>query len=404
MYIPTVPENVGLSSARLQRIGAAIQGYVDRQEIAGASMLIARGGQIAYCQAVGWADLASQRPMQPDTLARIYSMSKPITAAAILMLYEEGRFQLDDPVARFIPGYANLQVCIGGTPEAPQLAPLERPVTFRHLLTHTSGHVYSSPDGSTVERINWAADRKAEETIPEETLAEWMSRYPDIPLAHQPGAAWTYGYSIDVLGYLVEVISGQPFDVFLRERLFGPLGMEDTGFYVPPEKVERFATNYRLADDGRLEVVDDPATGEYSRPKRFLSGGGGLVSTALDYWRFAQMLCNGGELGGVRLLSRKTIELMAANHLPAALIPFIPSTWPLNVGYGMGLGVRVTMDVAETGLPGSVGSFTWQGAASTDFWVDPQEKLVGIILPQRLPGYYRPALDFRVLAYAALTD
>ena len=295
-------------------------------------------------------------------------------------------------------------MCVGGTPEAPQLAPQGRPVTFWHLLTHTSGHVYSSPDGSTVERINWAADRKAEETIPEETLAEWMSRYPDIPLAHQPGAAWTYGYSIDVLGYLVEVISGQPFDVFLRERLFGPLGMEDTGFHVPPDKVDRFAANYRLTDEGRLEVVDDPAAGEYSRPKRFYSGGGGLVSTALDYWRFAQMLCNGGELGGVRLLSRKTIELMAANHLPAALIPFIPSTWPLNIGYSMGLGVRVVMAVAETGLPGSVGSFTWQGAASTDFWVDPQEEIVGVILPQRLPGYYRPALDFRVLAYAALTD
>lgn len=399
-----LPESVGFDATKLHRIGAAIRRYVDCGEIAGASVLIARKGQVAYCEATGWADLANQRPMQPDTLVRIYSMSKPITTVAILMLYEQGCFQLDDPVARYVPGYAHLQVCVGGTPEAPQLAPLDRPVTFRHLMTHTSGHVYSSPDGSTVERINWAADRKAEETIPEETLAEWMARYLDIPLAHQPGAAWTYGYSMDVLGYLVEAISGQAFDVFLRERLFGPLGMADTDFYVPPEKMGRFAVNYGPADGGQLQVVDDSATGEYSRPRRFLSGGGGLVSTALDYWRFAQMLCNGGALGDVRILSRKTVELMTANHLPMSLIPFIPASWPLHTGYGMGLGVRVTMDVAATGLPGSIGAFTWQGAASTDFWVDPQEEMVGIILPQRLPGYYRPALDARVLAYAAITD
>lgn len=397
------PEKVGFSSARLTRIDPVMQGYVDRSELAGIVTLLARRGQVVHQGCYGLTNLATGQPMQPDTIMRIYSMSKPVTAVAVLMLYEEGRFQLDDPVARFIPGFAETPVCIGGTVERPHLVPQERPMTIRHLLMHTSGLTYPNPQGDIVEQLVWRDNVETEKTIPEETLAEWMGRYVKTPLAHQPGSTWHYGYSIDVLGYLIEVVTGQSFDAFLRERLFGPLGMVDTGFWVPADKTERFAANYGWNEVGALDVVDDPATGEYSRPRLFLSGGGGLVSTALDYFRFAQMLCNGGALDGVRILGRKTVELMAMNHLTFTG-PFIPSTWPLNHGYGMGLAVRVVTNVAQTGVLGSVGSYTWQGAASTDFWIDPQEEIVGISLPQRLPGYYRQSLDFRTLAYQALED
>ncbi len=397
------PQELGFSPTRLQRIAPAMQGYVDRRDVAGIVTMIARRGQIVHQQCFGMMDLEAGKPMQADTIVRMYSMSKPVTAAALLMLYEEGHFRLDEPVYDFIPGFKHLKVVTGWTASGPSLVDLERPLTIRHLMTHTSGVPYPNPDGTPAEVAMARSQEKMEQThdaMP--TLEQWTDWLVTLPLAHQPGSGWTYGFSIDVLGRLVEVISGMTFDAFLQQRMFGPLGMVDTGFYVPAEKVGRLAALYARKED-RLELVDPP-TGEYARPRAFLSGGGGLVSTAGDYLRFAQMLLNGGTLEGVRLLSRKTVDLMASNHLPAHMLPFVPPAWPFRTGYGMGLGVRVVVDVAQSGMLGSVGSFTWQGYASTDFWVDPKEQLVGMMLPQSTTGPNKLQEDYRVLVYQALDD
>ena len=403
---PTKPEDVGLSSSRLARIGPVMQGYVDEGKLAGLLALVARRGRVAHLQCFGLADLEAHTPMHPDTIFRIYSMSKPITSVAALMLYEEGRFQLHDPVSRFIPGFKEMQVFAGGTAEAPQLVPMEQEVTIRHLLTHTSGLVYPNPEGSPVERIMARSGQERQEASGQPTLAEFVSRLVKMPLVHQPGSAWHYGFSTDVLGRVVEVISGRAFDAFLQERIFGPLGMVDTAFWVPPEKLERFSAMYGPEDDGRLKLLDPPA-GEYAKPRRFHSGGGGLVSTAGDYLRFAQMLLNKGELDGVRLLGRKTVELMTMNHLPAALLPFGFGPEEKLRGQGFGLGVRVCMSVAETGIIGSVGDYGWGGLAGTDCWTDPQEELIGIVMPQFVSSptvWYPYQEQFRVLAYQAIVD
>jgi CubicO group peptidase (beta-lactamase class C family) len=320
-------------------------------------------------------------------------MSKPITCVAALMLYDEGRFQLDDPVSRFVPAFKDMQVAAERSAKDFQLVPLEREMTIRQLFTHTGGLNYGRDEardalGALYRRVNvWGAG----------TLAEFVQRLAMLPLPRQPGSAWVYSVSMDVLGYLVEAISGMPFDAFLQERLFAPLGMTDTGFGAPAKKRARRAQLYGHDKTGALKRWSG------SLP-RFPSGGGGLYSTAADYLRFAQMLLNGGELDGARILRPETVKLMTTNHLPAAMLPFIPPTWPFRLGYGMGLGVRVIVNLAETGEPGSVGSFTWQGAAGTDFWVDPQEAIIGLSLPQIMPGQYDAAKEFRALAYQALLE
>lgn len=393
------PETVGLSATRLQRIRAMTGRYVDEGKFAGIVTLIARRGAVAHLECVGLADREAGSPMQVDTLFRIYSMTKPITSLALLMLYEEGRLRLTDPVSRFIPAFRELKVYVRSAPMGIELAPLQREITVRDLLTHTSGLTYGFLPDSPVTTLY----RNVEIQKPHMNLPEFIAELVKLPLAHQPGERWTYSVATDVVAYLVEVISGMPLDRYFEEQIFKPLGMVDTTFTVPPEKVSRLSTVYQIMPAGGLQPIDTPANSPFAQPKRFLSGGGGLVSTIGDYLRFAQMLLNGGELDGARRVSRKTIELMTMNHLPSALLPFGVSK-PLY-GYGFGLGVEVLLDVAQTGTLGSVGTFDWSGAANTDFWVDPKEQLIGILMTQFMPSSYFPLRDdLHILAYQAIVD
>jgi len=394
------PEDVGFSASRLSRIGTVMQGYVDQNKLAGLITMVARCGKVVRLERFGMMDLEAAKPMQLDTIFRIYSMTKSITSVALMMLYEEGQFQLNDPVSKFIPEFADVKVFTGATEEGFEVTELEREITIRDLLTHTAGLTYDFFEDSPVDAMYLEADLHQ----PDRTLEEMIHKIVKLPLVHQPGTAWRYSMATDVLGYLIEVISGISLDVFLEQKILKPLGMEDTGFYVPEAKLGRLAATYGPVENGGLELLDAPATSQYSKPPRFLSGGTGLVSTASDYMRFAQMLLDGGELDGVRLLSRKTIELMTINHLPDELIPIQLRPHTLH-GCGFGLGFRVLVNVAQAGRLGSEGEFGWGGAASTSFFVDPKEELIGLLLTQLMPSRYYPIRDeFKVLVYQALID
>ena len=395
------PERVGFSSERLGRINAVMQRTVDEGKCAGILTMVARRGQIAHLDCFGMMDVEAGKPMQSDTIFRIYSMSKPITSVAAMMLYEEGQFQLNTPVSEFIPGFKDTKVFVRETESGLELADMEQEMTIHHLLTHTSGLSYGFHEDVPVDALYREARQNLGEGATLEKMVEALSA---LPLAFQPGQGWRYSFSTDVLGYVVQAVSGQPLDVFLQQRIFEPLGMVDTGFYVPAVKIDRFAALYGKSEEGELELTEAPATGKYAKPPAFLSGGGGLVSTVHDYVRFAQMLLNGGQLDGVRLLGRKTVELMMMNHLPEALLPFAvnpgePPAW----GYGFGLGGKVMMDPARAGILGSRGEYSWSGAASTGFWADSQEKVVGLVMTQMMP--YQPLVNaLRVLVYQALVD
>jgi CubicO group peptidase (beta-lactamase class C family) len=395
----STPEKVGVSSARLSRIGPVMQRYVDESKLAGILTLIARRGRIVHLEKVGMMDIEANKPMQFDTIFRIYSMTKPITSVAVMMLYEEGCFQLGDPISRFIPDFQDVKVFAGETESGLELTEAEREITIWDLLTHTSGLSYGGAEDSPVDALYRKQIWERLEQKPETTLEDLVNTLTTLPLVHQPGAGWTYSMATDVLGYLVQVVSGMPFDEFLKGRIFEPLGMVDTDFYVPPEKIDRFAANYGPAEDGGLKVIDRPSSSQYAKPTTHPSGGGGLVSTAADYIRFAQMLLNRGEYDSLRLLGRKTIEFMTTNHLADGLHPFE------DQAYGFGLGFDVRTSVARSQIMGSVGSFGWGGAANTNFWVDPQEELIGLLMLQFMPsGHYPVTPDFRVLTYQAIID
>ncbi len=394
------PEEVGFSSTRLKRIGSAMQAYVDQNKVAGVVTMVARRGQVVHFEAFGLMDIEANKAMQLDTIFRIYSMTKPLTSVAVMMLYEQGHFQLNDPVSKFIPAFKDLKVFVKPGFFEPELAAQKREMTIRDLLIHTSGLSYGFFENSPVE----AMYREADLFNPAKTVEEMVRELAKLPLIHQPGRAWHYSVATNVLTYLVEVISGRPFDTFLEQKILKPLGMNDTGFYVPQEKIERFAVNYGPTETGGLEVVDHPATSRFSKPQPFISGGGGLMSTSADYMRFAQLLLNGGQLDGLRLLSRKTVELMTMNHLPAELMPIQVGPNVL-AGYGFGLGFRVLVDVAQSEVLGSVGEFGWGGLAGTYFWIDPKEELIGLLMIQLLPSDDCPIKrDFRVLSYQAIVD
>jgi len=394
------PEEVGFSASRLGRIGTWMQGYIDQNKLVGTIAMVARCGKVAYLERFGMMDLEAAKPMQFDTIFRIYSMTKPITTVAVMMLYEEGRFQLHDPVSRFIPQFADVKVFVGATEEDLELTELEREITIHDLLTHTAGLTYDSFEDSPVDAMYREADLDRLDRTAKEVVLEIVK----LPLVHQPGTAWRYSMATDVLGYLIQVVSGMSLDVFFEEKIFKPLGMEDTDFYVPEEKLDRFAAMYGPAENGGVELLDAPATSPYTRPTGFLSGGAGLVSTASDYMRFTQMLLNGGELDGTRLLGRKTAKLMTSNHLPDKLIPIQMQPHTLH-GCGFGLGFRVLVNVARAGRLGSEGEFGWGGYASTSFFVDPKEGLIGLLLTQLAPSRYYPIRDeFKVLVYQALVD
>ena len=401
------PEEVGLSKERLERIDRHLERrYLAPGKIAGALTLVSRKDRVAYCSPVGQRDLERARPMTEDTIFRIYSMTKPITSVALMMLYEHGEFQLDDAVYKYIPEWRGLRVYQQGNHPGWLTTPCERPMTIRDLFTHMSGLTYGFMERTNVDR---AYRRLGVGREGQKNLREMIEALAELPLEFSPGTAWNYSVSTDVLGYLVEVISGMPYDEYLRTKIFEPLGMVDTAFWVPEEKRERFAANYTRRRDKSLRLEDDPETGLYTKPATFFSGGGGLVSTAADYLQFCRMLLGGGEVDGVRLLGRKTLELMTRNHLPEGKDLTEVATGAFSEtpyeGVGFGLGFSVQLDLAKAQIVGSPGEFAWGGAASTAFWVDPAEDLIVIFLTQLMPsGTFNFRGQLKSIVYPAIVD
>ena len=400
------PEAAGLSKERLGRIDAHLQArYLDTGRLKGVLTLVARHGEVAHLSPMGFADAERGAPMREDTIFRIYSMTKPITSAAFMMLVEEGLVALDDPVAKYIPAWANLGVYAGGFMETFRTTPTARPMLIVDLLRHTSGLTYGFQQRTNID----AAYRKLGlgEVATKGTLDGMIAALADVPLEFSPGTAWNYSVSTDILGYLIGKISGKPFDVFLRERMFGPLGMTDTDFHVHAGKTDRFAACYGLGPKG-VTLQDDPTNSTYLSPPDFYSGGGGLVSTAADYLKFCKMILGGGTSGGVQLLSPKTIQLMGANHLGGQDLSTMSKSLFSEAAYaglGFGLGFATTIDPAATLIPASKGDLSWGGAASTFFWIDPHEDLIGILMTQLLPSSAYPIRrELRTLVYSAFTD
>lgn len=404
----------GFIPGRLDRIEQHLRrSYIEPGKIAGCQVLVSRGGEIALQRELGLADRERNKPLTADTIFRIYSMTKPVTAVALMMLFEEGHFQLNDPVARYLPGFRESRVWVADGGDDMQTVPAKRPITVRDLLSHTSGLTYGNTlkgvgIGESAHPVDRAYAKEGVELGGRQTLSEFAAKVARVPLLYQPGEGWMYSVASDLCGALVESISGQRFDQFLAERIFGPLGMRDTGFSVPAAKLSRFAACYRRSSDKRLVLSDDPQTSSYGTPPQFLSGGGGLVSTISDYYRFCEMLRRGGALDGVRLLAPRTLRLMSSNHLPGRC-DIAQATRgllaePGNEGVGYGLGFATTIDAVAAGSLGQ-GDIYWAGVASTTFWVDPNADLVVIFMTQLTPArLYNFRGQLRSLVYSALQD
>jgi len=390
----------GFSEERLARIPRFLEAQVAAGHLPGALTLIWRRGGVAHSSMVGQMDMG--RAMRPDAIFRLYSMTKPVTAVALLMLMEEGRIALDDPVARFIPGFANLKLADGSAPK--------RAMTVLDLLRHTAGFTYGFHNRTPID-AQYRRMRLAEFDT-EGGLAAMIAQLQTLPLEYSPGDAWIYSVAIDVVGYLVERVSGQSYAAFVREKILAPLKMVDTDFQVAASKRERFAACYMLKD-GTLDLFDDPQNSPWFAPPKLESGGGGLAGTANDYLRFCRMLLNKGELDGVRLLSPKTVQLMTANHLPGLqeIADLSPAADAFNEsgyrGIGFGLGIAVTLDPARVGVPGTAGEFAWGGMASTAFFVDPKEEMAVVFMTQAIVDTARRVRlrrDLRSLVYGAMTQ
>jgi len=391
------PEAVGMSAQRLDRIQAAMAGYVENGQVAGSVTLVARHGRIVYLEAEGSRDIASESPMQTDTIFRIASQSKAIVSTAVLILQEQGKLLIGDPVGRYIPEFMETTVAVARADGGYDVVPASRPITIRDLLTHTSGYDY----GTGVAADMWEAagitgyyfsDRP-------EPIQETVVRMAALPASAHPGEAWIYGYNTDILGALVERVSGVPLDRFLDEQILTPLGMNDTNFYLPRNQRDRLATVYASQDGALARAPEEGSAGQgafVDGPRRSFSGGAGLLSTATDYARFLQMVLNGGELDGQRILSRTTVDLMTTSHLGD--IGFRP-------GEGFGLGFYVVEDVGRRGTPGSVGEAGWGGAYHSTYWIDPEEDLVVVHLTQLIPaGGIDDFGKLRALVYQAIVD
>lgn len=401
----------GLDAARLARIGDYLQReYLDAGRVAGCQIAIARHGHVAFARSFGQMDLERAKPVRDETLWRIYSMTKPITSVALMMLWEQGRFQLDEPVARYVPSWADQRVWVSGLGDDMVTEAPSRPVSFRDLLRHTSGLTYGGLLGEyadlPVDDAYRALDIRASGAT--DSMAGFLDKLAQVPLAYQPGTAWLYSLATDACGALVEVLSGRPFADVLRQDIFEPLGMGHTAFEVPPGQQHSLAASYRAADDGRLELADDPATSPYSAERVFKSGGAGLLSTTSDYLRFCEMLRRGGELDGERILGPRTLEMMHMNHLPGggdlAQTAMSADVVEVQPGIGFGLGFAVNLGQVPSGGAG-VGDYYWGGAASTLFWVDPREDLSVVFMTQLNPS---GVIDFRgplkSLIYSAIVD
>ena len=386
------PESVGMSGKKLAKVDDAIAELMDESKIPGAVVIVAKNKQIVHFKAYGQRDLENRLPMQKDTIFRIYSMTKAITTAAAMMLVEDGKLDLDAPVAKYLPEVKDWPVA-----EADADAISARPMTVRDLIRHTSGLTYG---GAGVDAHDQAY-RELNLMDRDRSLAEFSKLLAELPLAFQPGTDWHYGISIDVLGRVVEVASGQSLDEFFTQRIFQPLAMSDTAFYVPEKKVDRFAANYTLAD-GELTLRDKVAESRYLKKPAFLSGGGGLVSTASDYMTFLLMLGNQGEWSGKRLLKAETVAEMVKNHVPES-VGWIKFGKQVRTGVGFGLGFSVREKMSDWDPQGRVGEYGWGGAASTHYWSSPKDDLIIVTLEQVMP--YSFATEFRVkgLIYDALT-
>jgi CubicO group peptidase (beta-lactamase class C family) len=398
-------ESVGLSSERLERLRATMQQYVDDGRVAGLVTYVARSGRIAHLEAFGKADVEAGTPMKTDSIFRIASQTKALTSVAVMMLVEEGKIALADPVSRFIPAFEKTTVAVappaGAVADTPVSAvPAKREIVIRDLLTHTAGIGYgfgpAAPQWKAAGIQHWYfADRA-------EPVADVVARMAALPMDAQPREKYVYGYNTDILGVVVEKVSGMTLADFLEKRITGPLGMADTRFYLPPAQKARLAAVYAAKDDGRIERAPDGMSGQghyVDGPRVAFSGGAGLLSTAQDYGRFLQMLLNGGEIDGVRLLSPKTIELMTVNHVGT----LFAETGPGGAGMGFGLGFDVVEDLGENGRHGSPGAFGWGGAYHTNYWVDPEEKLVALLMVQLLPaGDSDLQRKFRALVYQSI--
>jgi CubicO group peptidase (beta-lactamase class C family) len=403
------PEEAGFSSERLARITQFFQSEVDQGAIPGVVLVVARNGKVVYRQAIGYQDREKKIPMKTDAIFRIFSMTKPVASVAVMMLAEEGKIDVMAPVAQYLPEFKDVKVGVEKTDPATgkptlSLEAPERPMTVQDLLRHTSGLVYG-PFGNTLVH---QAYNQANLFDSGQTLAEFVTKLSKLPLAHQPGTTWEYGMSVDVLGRIVEVVSGMPFDRFLEEKITKPLGMADTGFYLSAAQAPRVAEAQVEAATGKRPQFGE--AGNFTKAKvKFFSGGGGLLSTASDYARFCQMLVNGGELNGVRLLSPKTLAVMTSDQIPpgasrVGMLAATQDTSPLpELGQSFGLGFAVRTDLGHTAVSGSVGDAFWAGAAGTYFWIDPQEKLYAVMMLQ-MPfvqaGHYRRAM--REMVYGAL--
>ena len=413
------PESIGLSSKRLTRISGWLEQQMEEGRLAGGSVLIGRRGQVGYFETAGVADLDTGEAFSREAIVRAYSMTKPIVTAAAMMLYEEGCFQLDHPISTYLPEFTSPEVWTGG--ELSNTVPAESPIAVWHIMSHTSGLTYGFMQANVVDAEYRA--RGIEQPSPNINLEEWVKALSEIPLICHPGSEWNYSVSTDVLGRLVEVWSGMSLDVFLEERIFKPLGMVDTGFFVRAENKERLSAMYGpkvgagmggvgqvpLSERGGLKLLDKAEGSRYLAPANLLSGGGGLVSTMEDYSRFCQMMLNGGELDGERLLAPSTIKHMRSNHLPDGkdMSQMGQPVWSETSyeGIGFGLGFAVVIDPIKAAIVASPGEHHWGGAASTLFWLDPVEDLWAIFLTQLLPSSTYPfRRELRTLVYQAVVD
>ncbi len=410
-----MPEKAGFSAARLERITQHLrENYIEPGKIAGCQALVARHGEVAYFRSLGDMDRERGRSMADDTIFRIFSMTKPITSVALMTLYEQGYFQLNDPIHRVIREWRDMRVYVSGEGEGMETRSVAEPITFRHILSHQSGLSYGgglaqlAGSNLPLHPADAAYVAAGVQRNRGDTLRDFVLKLAHVPLRFEPGDRWMYSYSTDVCGYLVEAISGTPFDQYLQETIFDPLGMADTGFFVPDEKSQRLAANYRRARDKSLRLTDDPETSAYRERPSFFSGGGGLTSTMADYLRFCEMLRRGGELDGARVLGARTIKLMTRNHLTggadlsrAAIGAFSETAYE---GVGFGLGFAMTLDEVSAGSI-AAGDYYWGGAASTIFWVDPKEDLVVIFMTQLMPS---ATFNFRgqlkSIVYSAMVD
>jgi CubicO group peptidase (beta-lactamase class C family) len=403
-----------MDASRLERIRPAIEKHIGDARLSGAITLVSRRGEVVHEECYGLMDRETRRPMRSDALFRIYSMTKPITCVALMTLFERGLVRLADPVASWIPELGGLKVLAGGTASDPRLVEPARPVTVRDLLTHTAGFTYHFNEYGPVEQMY-------RDALPQEApLAEYVAAIARLPLAFQPGTCFRYSVAHDVAGRLIEVVSGDRLDRYIDKNVLRPLAMLDTGYFVPEEKLDRFVSMYGAGDvcerrslsrllseralAGENRLLAGPRDSLQSQEHAIFRGGVGLVSSARDYLRFCRMLLEGGELDGARILGRKTIELMTANHLAPALLPY-ELGGRSSPGWGFGLGMRVMMDPAQAQTLGSVGEYGWAGAAGTYFWIDPREQLIGILMAQHQPGGLFPTVaDFRATAYQAIAD